>query len=87
MVFDLRIVFLVMLAVTGVLFYMRKGPALTSKEMVTIVLDFLLVPAALGTLLAFALLITRTNPENLILQVTALLTQRNVSFITAVPQN
>jgi hypothetical protein len=79
-------VFLVMLAVTGVLFTMRKGPAITTSELGTILLDFLLVPAAIGTLVVFTLLITRTNPETLILKVISLVARREVSFITAVPQ-
>jgi len=83
---DLRIVFLFLLFVTAILFTLRKGPALEPEDVKFILLDFLLVPALIGTVATFALLITRTDPMSLYLQITSQISGRvNVSFLDAIP--
>ena len=83
---ELRIVFLVLLIFTALIFAIRRGPVLRLHDLWIILLDFLLVPLALGTVITFALLITRTDPMSLILRVSQAISGRfNVSFLDAIP--
>jgi len=82
----LRVLFLVFLVITALIFTIRKGSALSFSEIRDILLDFLLVPVAIGTVVIFALLITRTDPMRLILELTGQLSGHfNVSFLEAIP--
>ncbi len=83
----LKIVFVFFLIVTAVLFFLRKGPVLSLGEIGHILLDFLLVPAVLITVVTFLLILTDTDPMRLILEGSARLTGNvNVSFVEAVPE-
>lgn len=83
---DLRLLFVVFLAITIFIFTIRKGPALSWQDMWIIFLDFLLVPVAIGTFVFFTLLITRTDPMRLLLEISATISGRfNVSFLDAIP--
>ena len=82
----LRVLFLVFLFITAIIFTIRKGPALGLEDIKVIVLDFLLVPVAIGTVVVFAFIITRTDPMGLILEVSSQISGRfNVSFLEAIP--
>jgi len=84
--FDLRLVFLFLLFVTAILFTLRKGPALAPEELRVMILDVLLVPAAIGTVAVFGFLLTRTDPLPLIRQAGYYMSlQQNVSFAEAIP--
>ncbi len=86
--FDLRILFLFLLFVTAIIFVLRKGSALTPTDLKEIVLDFLLVPAALGTFATFFFILTRTDPLPLLREASYQLSfQQNVSFTQAIPEN
>ena len=83
---DLRILFLVSLGLSALLFFLRKGAVLTLADIWQILVDFLLVLAAAGTVSTFYFLITRQNPVPL-LRATGyqLGLQQLVSFEAAVP--
>ena len=84
--YTLRLLFLVLLFLTIIVFTIRKGPTLQFEDIKTIVLDFLLVPLAVGMVIVFTLIITRTDPMRLILQISAQISGRfNVSFVDAIP--
>lgn len=83
---DLRIVFLFLLFLTAILFTLRKGPALEAGDLRIILLDFLLVPAAIGTVAVFGFLLTRTDPMPLIRAAAYQQSlQQLVSFEDAIP--
>ena len=85
---DLKIVFLFFLLVTGVLLVLRRGPILGFKDVGLMILDFLLIPTILGTVITFALIITGTDPMRLILQASAQVGGLfNVSFLDAIPEH
>jgi hypothetical protein len=83
---DLRIVFLFLLFLTGVLYTLYSGPALSVQELTKIILSFLLVPAAVGTVVVFGLLLTRTDPLPYIrLGAYEMSLRQNISFAAAIP--
>jgi hypothetical protein len=83
---DLKILFLVLLIISAFIFGLRRGPVLRLGDVWVIFLDFLLVPLVLSTVLIFALIITDTDPMNLILRVSQVISGRfNVSFLEAIP--
>lgn len=88
MALDLRIVFLFLLFLTLILFALRQQqPAITFNDLRLIVLDFLFLPVALGTVLIFAFLITRTDPFPYLRQLAYELSLRqNVNFQEAIPE-
>jgi hypothetical protein len=85
---DLRILFLFLLFLTLILFALRQQqPAITFNDLRMIVLDFLFLPVALGTVLIFAFLITRTDPFPYLRQLAYELSLRqNVAFEAAIPE-
>lgn len=86
MALDLRIVFLFLLFLTMILFTLLRGPTLTVNQLMQIILSFLLVPAAVGTVTVFGLLLTRTDPmPYLRLGAYELSLRQNISFAEAVP--
>ncbi len=82
---DLRLIFLIMLGVTAILFFLRRGPVMSLSEAWQILLDFLLVPAVVVTVVSFSLILSHTDPLQLILKSTSKLPY-NVSFIDAIPE-
>lgn len=83
---DLRLVFLLFLLLTAVIFALRRGPVLGLNDLWVMFLDFLLIPLIAGTVLTFALIITRTDPMGIILEISRRIGGRfNVSFIDAIP--
>ncbi len=83
---DLRIVFVVMLIVTGILFALSQGNTpITFRGIWQMILNFLLIPAALITVGLFFMIIFRINPEEVALQAISAVSNRTVSFVTAIP--
>lgn len=83
---DLRVLFLVSLAVTAILLTLRKGPILTLGDIWTMILDFLLVITLFLTVATFMFLVTRRDPLPLIRQMAYQLSlQQLVSFEDAIP--
>lgn len=82
---DLRIIFLVLLIGTAIVFALvNPQPVFNLGQVWTILLHFLLVPLAVGTVLVFFLILTRTDPMNLLLRVSQRISGRfNVSFLDA----
>lgn len=86
MLTDLRVVFVVMMIITGVLFILRQGNLpITLGDIWEMILDVLLVPAALITVGIFFMIIFRINPEEVALQAITAVSHRTVSFVSAVP--
>jgi len=84
---DLRLIFVVLLIVTAILFVLRQGNLpVRMTDIWTMILDVLLVPAALLTVATFLMIIFRINPEQVILQAISAVSTRTVSFVTAVPE-
>lgn len=83
----IKVAFLVLLLITAILFLLRsKAPVINFGDIGTILLDFLLVPAAMLTAVTFFIIITGTDPMQLILNAASLLTGRvNVNFVDAIP--
>ena len=82
---DLRIVFLVLLGITGLLFLLRPDPIGGLRGLLQVLLDFLLVVFASLTVLIFALVLTRTDPTTLVLNLSSQVVRLNVSFLQAIP--
>lgn len=83
---DLRIVFLVLLVASVALIYFRSGTRFDLAILPMAILDTLLVPALLGTLVVFFLLMLKVEPEPLYLQAISWLSRHTtVSFIEAIP--
>jgi hypothetical protein len=83
---DLRILFLILLGLTAVLFLIRQsGVSLTFSDIGTMILDVILVPSALLTVLVFFILLFGVDYRSLILQAVDRISSRTVSFISAVP--
>ena len=82
---DLRIVFLVLLGITGLLFLLRPDPIGGLRGLLQVLLDFLLVVFAALTVLVFALVLTRTDPTTLVLNLSSQVVRLNVSFLQAIP--
>ena len=82
---DLRIVFLVLLAITGLLLLLRRDPIGGLGGLLQVLLDFFLVLFASATVLVFALVLSGTDPVDLLLRVSAEVVRLNVSFIKAIP--
>ena len=85
---DLRLIFVILLIVTVILFIIRQGNLpIRMSDIWTMILDVLLVPAALLTVTIFLMIIFRINPEQVILQAISAISTRTVSFVTAIPQD
>jgi hypothetical protein len=86
---DVRYIFLVLLFLTAVIYILRQGTAAVGiGDLWHILLDFLLVPLALGTALTFGLLMTRTDPMPMIRELAYRLSlEQLVSFERAIPSN
>lgn len=85
---ELRIIFLFLLFITGLLYVLGRGPTLGFNDFREIILDFLLVPAAVGTVAIFFFILTRTDPLPLLREGSYQLSfQHNVSFEQAIPPN
>jgi len=85
---DLRILFLVLMGFTAILFVIRQGGTqVTLSDVGQMLLDVLLVPSALLTVLVFAILITGTDVRQLLVTGLDRISNRTVSFVTAVPEN
>ena len=83
---DLRILFLVLMGFTAILFVIRQGGTqVTLSDLGQMLLDLLLVPSALLTVLVFAILITGTDVRQLLIAGLDRISNRTVSFVTAVP--
>lgn len=83
---EMRILFLVLLPVTLILFVLRRGPVLTMSDMMQILVDFLLVISFFGLVTTFFFIMTRRDPLPLLRQLgyqTSL--QQLVSFEDAIP--
>ena len=82
---DLRIIFLVLLIGTAIVFALvNPQPVFNLGQVWTILLHFLLVPLALGTVIVFFLILTRTDPMSLLLRVSQRISGSfNVSFLDA----
>jgi hypothetical protein len=75
-----------MLFLTGLLLTLRQGPTLTLGDIKDIVIDFLLLPSLILTVVVFGFLITRTDPMPYIRQGGYELSLRqNVLFADAIP--
>lgn len=86
MAVDLRVVFLFLLFLTIILYIFRFGPVVTGSDLKNMILDVLLVPAALGTVAVFGFLLTRTDPIPLIREAAYQLSlQQLVAFEEAIP--
>jgi hypothetical protein len=83
----LKISFLVLLGLTAVLFGIRFGIPFTLRDIGIMLLDVILVPVALATAAVFMMIIFQINPEALLLQLITAVSNRTVSFVTAVPAN
>jgi hypothetical protein len=82
------ILFLVFAFITGVLFVLRKGTISGLGDVMQIIINFLLVPAALATVALFVGVITRSDPMPLIRQGAYILGFRQlVLFSDAIPPN
>lgn len=82
----IRILFLLLLPVTAILFVLRKGTVLTLGDIVQIIVDFLLVISVAGLVATFFFIMTRRDPQPLLRQLgyqTSL--QQLVSFEDAIP--
>jgi hypothetical protein len=86
---DLRIVFLVLAAASGLLLLLSgNAPPLTLGQIGQIFVHFLLVPAVVLTVVTFAFLLTRTDPFPMIREGAYQLgLQQLVSFEHAIPDN
>lgn len=85
---DLRVLFVVMMIITGILFVLAQGNLpITLQGIGHMILNFLLVPAALFTVGLFFMLIFRINPEEVVLQAITAISSRTVSFVSAVPSD
>lgn len=83
---DLRILFFIMLGVTGFLYFLAYGGKPVSlQNLYQMLLHVLLVPSALITVGIFLILFFRIDVRNLALQAIDLISNRTVSFISAVP--
>jgi hypothetical protein len=84
---ELRIAFLVLLFLTGILLLIRtRGALLGALNIGQVFLDFLIVPLALGTALTFLMIIFRIDPLPIIRTMAYHLSfQQNVSFAAAIP--
>ena len=87
--FDLKIVFLFLLVVSGVLFVVRQGLRVVSfTDIGQIIIDFLLVPALAGTVLTFTFLLTGQDPMPLIREAAYQMSFKQlVSYEKAIPEN
>ncbi len=86
MTLDLRIIFLVLLGLTAFFFILRGGNLLTGKELIEIVLDFVLVLAVAGTVISFGFILTRRDPLPLIRELAYRLSfEQLVSFEHIIP--
>lgn len=84
----IKILFLVLLFITAIIFIIRNGPTLTLGDIRDIFLDFLLVPAAILTAALFFMILFRIDPMNVLLRVSSRLSgQFNVSFLEAIPRD
>lgn len=82
----IRILFLFLLPVTGILFVLRKGTILTLGDIMQIIVDFLLVISLFGLVATFFFIMARRDPQPLLRQLgyqTSL--QQLVSFEEAIP--
>ncbi len=87
---DLRIIFLFLALVTLILFTLRRGGGalITFADIGQILVDFLLVPAVVGTVGAFVFLLARQDPMPLIREAAYQLSfQQLVSYAKAIPAN
>jgi hypothetical protein len=85
---DPRIVFLVLLAVTAVVFTIRRGQIFKYKDLTDMVLDFLLLPLLVGTVMSFVAILTAQDPMPMIRQLAYQASfQQLVSFDNAIPPN
>ena len=86
---DARIIlFLIAAFITGVLYVLRKDSISGVSDVVQIIINFLLVPAALATVGLFIGVITRSDPMPLIRQAAYQIGFRQlVSFSDAIPTN
>ncbi len=86
---DIRIIlFLVFALITLVLLALRQGGIAGIGDVMQIFINFLLVPAALGTVVLFATVVTRTDPLPLVREGAYLMGLRQlVSFADAIPEN
>lgn len=83
---DLRIIFVVLLLVTGFLLFLKRGPVFGLGELSQMLLDFLILPAMVLTALVFGFLLTRTDPLPLLREMAYQLSlQQNLSFADAIP--
>jgi hypothetical protein len=84
----LLIPLLVFAIITLGLAFLRFGMPFTIQwqDFTTMLLDVLLVPSALITLLIFVIAFARLNPEVLLLQAITQISNRTVSFVSAVPE-
>ena len=89
MIPDLVIVFLVFLFLTGFLLLVRtQGNVLGGVNLGHVFLDFLLIPALLGVVASFMLLVFRIDPIPLIRAASYRLSlEQNVSYADAIPPN
>ncbi len=88
-IIDTRIVlFLFFAFLTGVILFLREGSIASIKDVVQILLDFLLVPVALLTVAIFVGVITRSDPTPLIREAGYQVgLQQLINFANAVPDN
>ncbi len=86
---EVRILFLILLMVSGALFLIRtRGTLLTTIEPGQILLDFLFVPALIGTVATFFFIIFRIDPMPMVRNTAYHLSfQQLVSYADAIPQN
>jgi len=83
---DLKILFLIMLAITGFLYYSRFGSKpILINDFWNMVLDLLILPSAITTGLIFFVVLFNIDYQTRLLEIIDLISPKTVSFISAVP--